>query len=156
MARATYVRTAAKAVIIREDAVLAVKFRAQDEVYYTLPGGGQRPGETLADTMARECLEEIGVRVQPHDILFVREYISDNHEFAEPDRCHHQVDFCFRVTILPGEQPGLGTEPDTRQVGVAWLPLSGLAAEPFYPQALKPLLQGLAQGRPAVYLGDIN
>ena len=51
MARATYVRTAAKAVIIREDALLAVKFQVPEGIYYTLPGGGQLPGETLAETM---------------------------------------------------------------------------------------------------------
>ena len=36
-------------------------------------------------------LEEIGVAVDIHDILFVRDYLSENHEFAEQEPGTHQV-----------------------------------------------------------------
>ena len=59
----TRVRRAAKAIIVQEGQLLTVVSKHKDEIFYTLPGGGQKPGETLAEAMAGECLEEVGVRV---------------------------------------------------------------------------------------------
>src|SRR5690606_37838510 len=58
----TAVRVAAKAVIVRDGRLLTVKSKDllhPERFYYSLPGGGQQPGENLLDAMRRECLEEV-------------------------------------------------------------------------------------------------
>ena len=57
------IRTAARALIILEGKLLAIKMRDQSGVFYILPGGGQNHGETLRQGLQRECLEEIGTDV---------------------------------------------------------------------------------------------
>ena len=85
------IRVALKAIIIEDGRLLAVQMADKNGDWYGLPGGGQEPGETMDDALRRECLEEIGVAVDIHDILFVRDYLSENHEFAEQEPGTHQV-----------------------------------------------------------------
>jgi 8-oxo-dGTP diphosphatase len=147
------VRTSTKAVIIKGAALLVILGRGEagDEYYY-LPGGGQEKFETLEDALKRECLEEIDAKVIVGDLLFVRDYISRNHEFAAFDPNFHQVDFFFECTLETGEIPRNGSNPDSTQLGVHWLPLRELESANFYPAKLKSAL--LARNR--VYLGDVN
>lgn len=147
------VRTSTKAVIIKNDALLVIlaKGEAGDEYYY-LPGGGQEKFETLEEALKRECLEEIDAKVIVGHLLFVRDYISRNHEFAAFDPNFHQVDFFFECTLEPDQIPKNGANPDTTQLSVHWLPLSELETAKFYPAQLKTAL--LARDR--VYLGDVN
>jgi 8-oxo-dGTP diphosphatase len=147
------VRTSTKAVIIKDHALLVIvgKSEADDEYYYLL-GGGQVKFETLEDALKRECIEEIDTKVIVGDLLFVRDYISRNHEYAAFDPNFHQVDFFFECTLEPDQIPKNGSSPDRTQLGVHWLPLSQLEAAHFYPTKLKTVL--LTRDR--VYLGDVN
>jgi ADP-ribose pyrophosphatase YjhB (NUDIX family) len=150
------VRTSAKAVIIRDGNLLAVKNHSGGMDWYILPGGGQRHGESLIDALKRECLEEISLNVIPGDMLFVRDYISRNHEFAEEDGDAHQVEFMFHCTIEDGAEPAMGPHADRWQTGVAWLPLHRLSEFALYPKQLRGILsKGMPEGHP-VYLGDVN
>lgn len=149
------VRTSAKAVIIREGKLLAIKNYAPGGDWYILPGGGQNHGESLTEALKRECMEEASIHVDPGDILFIRDYISRNHEFAEEDGNSHQVEFMFSCTIRSGT-PAPGVEPDQFQTGVAWLPLNRIEEFDLYPKLLKEILkQGIPEKHP-VYLGDVN
>ncbi len=150
------VRTSAKAVIIRDGSLLAVKNHSDGMDWYILPGGGQRHGENLTDALKRECLEEIAIPVHPGDILFVRDYISRNHEFAREDGDAHQVEFMFHCTIEDGAEPAMGPGADKWQTGVAWLPLNRLSEYALYPKQLKNVLKEGLPGIHPVYLGDIN
>ena len=78
-----HVRTSVKAVIIKNNQILLQIKRDLLSQYAVLPGGGQHKGETLPEALRRECLEEINADVEVGDLLFVRDYISDHHEFAE-------------------------------------------------------------------------
>lgn len=54
------VRRGAKALVRSADRVLLVRERHADGgTFWTLPGGGARPGESLADALRRELTEEI-------------------------------------------------------------------------------------------------
>src|SRR5437879_2738782 len=67
------VRTAAKAIVVRDDHLLAIKCQGRAGLFYILPGGGQEPGEDLVVCLQRECLEEIGVGVEVGPLRYVRE-----------------------------------------------------------------------------------
>ena len=135
------VRTSTKAVIIQNNALLVIVGRGEigDEYYY-LPGGGQEQFETLEDALKRECFEEIDAKVIVGDILFVRDYIAKNHEFAALAPNFHQVDFFFECRLEAGEVPKNGSNPDSTQQGVYWLPLIELETANLYPKRLKTVL----------------
>lgn len=54
------IRNSAKALIIKEGKILAIKIRDQDEEWYIMPGGGQESEELLTDAIRREVAEEAG------------------------------------------------------------------------------------------------
>ncbi|TVX95328.1 NUDIX domain-containing protein [Cohnella terricola] len=148
------IRNSAKALIIQDGRVLLTKNKDNDGFFYLFPGGGQEKGEELKDAVVRECIEEIGCRVNVQDLVFVREYIGKNHQFAEWDHDYHQVEFYFECMIEPGEAVGKGTNPDNAQVDVEWIEISKLSDIRIYPAAL---IEKLAQGsyKPC-YIGDTN
>lgn len=155
------IRNSAKALIIRDGHLLVNRMenRPPDSHWFIVPGGGQEPGETLDETLRRECREEIGVNVQVQGLRLVRDYIGSNHEFAEFDS-GHGVEFMFVCSLGDGVEPGLGPVPDSgprsRQVGVEWLPIDRLEQFPLYPKALRPLLRDIDNPAQPVYLGDVN
>lgn len=50
-------RGSVKAVVIQRGYWLVVKKRDYRGMYYSFPGGGQTPGETLVQTVQREMIE---------------------------------------------------------------------------------------------------
>ena len=151
------IRNSAKAIIIEDDRILLTRNRNNAGEFYLLPGGGQRHGESLAEALVRECMEEIGVRVSVGNLLLVRDYISAHHEFASEDADAHQVEFMFRCHIAEGEAH-VGRIPDVWQTGVEWVPVSKLDDLPLYPAAIVEPLQRIARDESpeACYLGDVN
>ncbi|HEX3023208.1 MAG TPA: NUDIX domain-containing protein [Lachnospiraceae bacterium] len=67
------VRNSAKALIIKEGKMLAIKINDNDDIFYIMPGGGQEAGEGLTDTVRREVAEELGIDVIPQSLQFVIE-----------------------------------------------------------------------------------
>lgn len=156
MPRSRTIRSAARAVIICDGKLLAIKMRDARGPYYILPGGGQRHGETLAQTLQRECLEEIGVPVQMERLLYVREYIGKNHSFSERHSEFHQLEHVFLCRIADPTAPCPGSETDNHQIGVNWLALENFQKIRFYPEAIKPFFSTTGVAFPTLYLGDCN
>ena len=50
-------------VIIENNHLLVMKYQYGDQFIYNLPGGNPDPNELLNDTIARECMEELGIDV---------------------------------------------------------------------------------------------
>lgn len=150
------IRTAARALIILEGRLLAIKMRDKSGVFYLLPGGGQQHGETLKEGLLRECLEEIGTAVEVGELLYVREYIGKNHEFRHAHRNFHQLESVFRCSLPDPDGIGPGTEHDKKQIGVEWIPLEELAARRFLPGVIKSFFTATGFEPGSNYLGDTN
>lgn len=149
------IRNSAKAIIINSESVLLTKNKDEFGFFYLFPGGGQEHGEQLKDAVRRECMEEIGQSVIVHDLVYVREYIGKNHEFASWDAEVHQVEFYFQCTLTSNDASfDNGENPDADQVGVEWVDLNQLDEIRLYP---KPLGKILREANLEVrYLGDMN
>ena len=149
------IRNSAKAVIIKDGRLLLTKNTDDFGSFYLLPGGGVEPGENLHEALARECMEEASAKIEIGDILFIRDYIGRNHEFAKWDADMHQVEFMFECRVLNENELGNGAAPDSAQTGVEWLEIGRLGEYRIYPSVLKDVLGENGKKVNTVYLGDI-
>ncbi len=149
-----WIRTAAKAVIVREGRILLLRCRDESGEWHALPGGGQEPEERLEQTVVRECLEEIGARVRVGRLLFVRDFIVRNHDFSYVHEAPHQIEHGFECFLEPGEEPRVGHTPDDAQEDVVWLHPAELRRVRVYPERLRELLDPMRRSPLPVYWGD--
>ena len=148
------IRNSAKAIIVNDNKVALIKKQDEEGSFYIFPGGGQDKGETLEHAVIRECLEELDVAVRVHGLIHIREYIGENHEFAEFDKGVHQIEFYFNCSIVRENVNGAPIQPDADQIGVEWLPVVELHTFRVYPKAIVREVQQVERTR--VYLGDVN
>ena len=146
------IRISVKAIILSDNNILLTKNEDEEGYFYLYPGGGQEHGETMHDTLKRECIEELGKEVEIGPLLHIREYIGKNHERAAFDSHFHQVEHYFTCTIKK-DRPRPPTNPDSHQVGIEWIPLNELPNCRVYP---KNLTQHINKQTAPTYLGDIN
>ena len=141
------VRVSAKALVIRDGCILAIKLRDQDGEFYIMPGGGQNAGELLPAAVEREVAEETGIAVKAGDVVFVIEGAE-----GEPQ---HRVDIvyqCDYIGLIDADR-----HPDSNQIGYEWLAIDGLNHSPLYPSKLRrPIMNLFAGKKTAVYLGNEN
>ena len=150
------IRNSAKAVIVKQGKLLALKMQENGGTYYILPGGGQNKGETLHEALQRECMEELGVTVEIGDLLFVREYIGKNHELSVKHADAHQTEFMFACSVMEDEFTN-GFNPDKGQEGAEWIPIHQLMDYKLFPRELRThLISYSNEGKSLVYVGDIN
>jgi hypothetical protein len=104
----------------------------------------------------RECQEEISAAIEIGELVFIREYLGRNHEFAPLDSEVHQIEFIFACRLESGAVVANGSCPDSGQTGIEWLELARLKEYRIYPDILKTVIDanGLCAGR--IYLGDVN
>ncbi|WP_386629434.1 NUDIX hydrolase [Sulfitobacter geojensis] len=62
----------ARLVVILRDNVADLPYAG----HWDLPGGGREGGETPLACVQRECFEELGLRIEPQDIVWVRRFSS--------------------------------------------------------------------------------
>ncbi|WP_138754994.1 NUDIX domain-containing protein [Paenibacillus sinopodophylli] len=149
------IRNSAKAVIIQNEKILLTKNQDDLGFFYLFPGGGQDHGEELKDAVKRECLEELGEEVKVSELVYVREYIGKNHEFAQWDSDLHQVEFYFNCSLTSEEPTFLkATNPDKDQVGVEWIEIKKLEEIRLYPKTLNKMIN--QSDINIHYLGDVS
>lgn len=87
-----FIRNAAKALIIKDGKMLAVKINDGKEEWYIMPGGGQKSEELLTEAVCREVAEESGIQVRVRDLVFVVEDIATlNHAPLYPSKLRRQI-----------------------------------------------------------------
>jgi len=153
----SYVRSAPRALIVEKGELLTIVLQhEQGDIFHVLPGGGQRYGETLHESLKRECYEELGVGIEIGEVAYVREYIGEHHEFSHFHQGFHQLEVVFRCQLLGKVEVAELPAADHGQIGVAWLPLEDLSRVVIYPSQLVDMIRNQAMVFPRVYLGDIN
>jgi len=152
------VRTSAKAILVDDDKILLTKNIRGSETFYLLPGGGQNLNEDLKRAVQRECMEELGADVVVHDLIFVRDYIEKNHQFADiGSDDYHQMELMFFCTLPDNHTFEPPMEEDMFQVDVEWVSINKLKDYNLYPSILKRYIPDYLRGEEVpVYLGDVN
>lgn len=140
------VRNRAKALIIKDDKMLAIKISDGKEEWYIMPGGGQDAEELLPEAVCREVAEEVGLQVEVKDLVFAIEGLH-----GEKFRRVDLVFLCeYKETIENAILQG-----DTNQVGYDWLDIKTLNTAPLYPSKLRRQIMNLHEGKAyRVYLGN--
>ncbi|WP_051722382.1 NUDIX domain-containing protein [Streptomyces albus] len=151
------IRTSAKAVVLHDRHVLLIRAVWEGQGCYFLPGGGQNPGENLADAARREVYEETGLAVTSDRLLWVREYIGANHEHAATEAATHRIETVFLCTPTGDPHDLGGHEADDVQTGLEWVPLERVPSVNLLPHALRAPIAALARSGeiPTGYLGDV-
>lgn len=140
------IRNSAKALIIKDGKVLAIKINDGNEEWYIMPGGGQETEELLQDAVCREVAEEMGIKVEVKDLAFVVEGVHGER--------FHRVDLVFLCEYI-GEMENAELHGDTNQVGYEWLDIATLNHSQLYPSKLRRQIMNLYEGKPyKVYLGN--
>ena len=98
--------------VIRDGEILMVRHVHDGRDYWTLPGGGVEPDESLESAAAREVWEETGIRVRD-----IRELFADGDQM------------CFSATCEDGDMASLGSDPELAHAcqmirEVRWFPLT--------------------------------
>ena len=79
-------RVTVRGIIIKDGKLFAQRLNNEDGTmreYWCTPGGGLDDGESLHDGLAREMIEETGVKPVIGKLLFVQQYADDKREYLE-------------------------------------------------------------------------
>jgi ADP-ribose pyrophosphatase YjhB (NUDIX family) len=83
--------------------------------YFYLPGGHVEFGESAAGALARELVEEAGVRARVGGLLLVTDQA-----FRDGDREHHELNLVFHVEHLADEDGAPTERVRSREPGIAF------------------------------------
>jgi 8-oxo-dGTP diphosphatase len=131
-----------------EGGIVLVRHLRAGTTYHLLPGGGVEQGETVAEALRREVLEETGLECEVVAPLFISDSI-------DPDGSRHMVQLTFLARILGGD---LTTRPvDPAVVSVEVIDPEDLATLDLRPPMAEALLDASRDSFdvPARYLGAL-
>ena len=142
-------RNSAKAIVLHEGKILVNRCISRFGEYYALPGGGQRTGEMLGETVKRELLEETGYSVVPMRLSGIYERISEGRK----DGNNHKIYFIFQCK-LASEEKRAPTETDRFQIGCEWISLRDAQRKNLFPRAIRDNLSGLTGHGETIFIGS--
>jgi ADP-ribose pyrophosphatase YjhB (NUDIX family) len=121
-------RLIVRALLVEDGRLLVNQHLLPDRL--ALFGGRVEKGETLRGALARELLEELGVRVELGPLA----YLIENFYVDNRARRIHELGFYFRARAL--RPLGDKVVPREDWLRPEWLPLSSLAGSPLRPSLL--------------------
>lgn len=148
------IRNSSKALIINNNKILINKCRYDNgDIYYDLPGGGQKEFKSMEEALFREVLEETGyeIRILRFAALTEEIYIGKNNRIRKSGYAH-RIMHIF-LAELSGNQQFLPTEHDLHQEKSVWLPLEEADTINLLPAALKGKLSMLLHSSAPFWFG---
>ncbi|WP_328824258.1 NUDIX hydrolase [Metabacillus schmidteae] len=90
--------------------------------------------------------------------MHIREYIGKNHEYSTTDYHVHQIEYYFVCELKDNENYHIDPiDPDSHQVGMAWVQVNDLMQYRLYPKEIKKyIVKHFNREKAPVYLGDVN
>ena len=124
-------RKASASVVVQHDGRLLL-LRRVDNDQWTIPTGGVKKGETVAEAAVRECREETGLDVETVDLVGIfsdpRHLIVYYHR-DKVDEVRQPINICLRARIVGGE---IDPAPDEAQE-VRWVTVEEITDYPIHP-----------------------
>ena len=143
------IRNSAKAIVLHEGKILVNRCSSRFGEYYALPGGGQRTGEMLHETVRRELLEETGYAVIPQRLSGIYERINE----GRSDENGHKIYFIF-LCKLAGEARRKPTETDRFQIGMEWINIRDVRHINLFPRAIRDNISALIGYGETIFIGS--
>jgi 8-oxo-dGTP diphosphatase len=149
------IRVVARGIIVRDGKVLIIEVDDGAGRWWILPGGKQEFGEEAADTVRRECLEELQCSVEVGPCVMIREFIGPRRkEVVGKLAGAHSIELYFRCG-LEGEPDLKPREEFHRQL--VWTKPEALTSVQFFPKILAMRLPAILAGDiEALYVGDVD
>lgn len=139
------VRVRVAGILIRDGGLLLIAHRKRRQVYWLLPGGGVKFGESLEQALRRELREELGIDVDVHELVLVYDSI-------DPGGRRHIVNLVFRCDYRGGEYT-LGEE--RRLHGYGFFSREEIPGKKMYPAMQDALISILDNNAGGIYLGSL-
>ena len=148
------IRNSVKAVLLRDGKILCNRCAGESGAeYYALPGGGQRPFESMEEALAREVLEETGLTARAGRLLAVAEEIDCRVKARDFPEYAHRIQHIFLAEPAGEGEAVPPAERDYGQTASVWLPLEEADRLPFRPGLLAGKISALAAGKLPFFLG---
>ena len=144
----------ATGLVIREDGaqqqllLVASRYANHPQPLWNLPGGRQRPGELLHETVERECYEETGLRVRAGALAYVSESYDGNSVHVINATFHAEPRENGLALRLPYERDAVD-----HIVAAEWVAIGDVAARLSVTVVREPLLAYLGGRLEARYQG---
>lgn len=136
----------AVSVFVQDEQGRVLLIQRTDNGLWSLPGGGQEIGESVAETAVRETHEETGIMVEVTGIVGV--YSDPGHVVAYSDgEVRQQFSLCFRAIPVNGTPT-----PSDESSEVRWVARDELAAYNVHPSTLLRITHGY-EDRAQPYIG---
>ncbi|MEO3802908.1 NUDIX domain-containing protein [Nonomuraea sp. B1E8] len=143
-------RKASASVFVRDEAGRLLLLRRTDNDLWTIPTGGVKRGETVAQAGARECREETGLDVEVIGLVGV--FSTPDHVIVylhgdQVDEVRQPINICLRARVVGGE---VRPEPSEARE-VRWVESAALDDYPIHPAIRLRIDRGLENAEP--YIG---
>jgi ADP-ribose pyrophosphatase YjhB (NUDIX family) len=145
--RADSVVPAVSAIVTDADGRILL-IRRTDNGYWSIPGGGLEPGESLRQAVAREVNEETGMDCEATGLVGIYSDPDPGHVAAYDDgEVRQEFSICFTTRLLGGEIRTSGESSE-----VCFVAPSDLAGYKIHP-SIQTRIEHYSEGRTEPYIG---